>query len=67
MPKKKRISQELYVNPLLNEPVWLCADCQKTFATNYSLRRHMRLVHDAPKTMIKKTDEGVMEGHPYYD
>jgi hypothetical protein len=61
MSKKKT-----YQNPILDEPEWLCVPCQKTFATNYSLRRHMRLIHDAPQTLIEEGDEGVMYGQPVF-
>ena len=58
--------RRIYQNPEMDEPVWLCDPCQKVFATNYSLRRHMRLIHKAPKTLIRIDATGVRRGEPVW-
>ncbi len=65
MANKRKTPKKIYQNPEMDEPTWLCVPCQKTFATNYSLRRHMRLVHEAPRTEVKVGNDGVMYGYPH--
>ena len=60
--KGAKLMSKIYRNPEFKEPVWMCLECKNEFATNYSLRRHMRLVHGAPKTLIEKGKDGVMRG-----
>ena len=67
MVNKQRSPRRIYQNPVMNEPTWFCVRCQKTFATNYSLRRHMGLIHRAPRTVVEAGDDGVMYGNPHYD
>lgn len=57
----------MYRNPEPEEAVWLCVQCNREFATNYSLRRHMRLIHHAPRTLIERGEDGVMRGTPVFD
>jgi hypothetical protein len=58
------MSKKIYQNPIMYEPTWLCVHCDRTFVTCYSLRRHMRLVHKAPKTLVKIDGKGVRRGEP---
>lgn len=60
MPKKT------YQNPIIKEPVSLCIRCNKTFANLYSLRRHMALIHDAPRTLVEVGKDGVRRGKPVW-
>ena len=65
MSDKQKKLKKIYQNPIKNEPTWLCVPCQKTFATNYSLRRHMRLIHAVPRTEVEVGANGIMYGHPH--
>ena len=67
MTNERRPPRRIYSNPIVNEPTWCCEVCRRAFANNYSLRRHMRLIHNAPRTIVEVGDDGIMRGHPHYD
>ncbi len=67
MSNEQQSSKKIYQNPVIKKKTWFCVKCEKTFATNYSLRRHIGIVHKAPRTLIEKVDDGVMHGTPVYD
>lgn len=67
MDNRNRPPSRIYENPVINEPVWYCVLCNRTFANNFSLRRHMRLIHNAPRTEVEIGDDNIMYGRPHYD
>jgi len=61
---ESEIPETIYDNPIIQEPIWRCVPCQSNFANLYSLRRHMRLIHNAPRTLVRIDDDGVRHGEP---
>ena len=59
--------QIIYENPTFIQRTWICVSCDQTFANLYSLRRHMRLIHHAPRTLVYDVGDGIMHGYPNFD
>ena len=64
---ESKVEGNIFLNPRKKELVWLCESCGRKCATKYSLLRHMALIHHAPKTLMRKSKDGVMYGQPWFE